>query len=169
MILNIRDLNQKIRLPLRRIKIVNVYDQVIGREYIYLEAYTRRRRAIKDVSQNKIIIERIIFIEDFNTHSSKQNLIYEKLIEVKILEALLTKFNLVIVNEEGVPTRRLLKKISIINLVVTSPSIRDIITQYILKREFLSMLDYELIIVSWSDLAENLARQNNSRITGQDI
>ena len=78
----------------------------------------------------------------------KWNLIYEKLIKVKALEALLTKFNLIIVNEEGVPTRRLLEKIFIINLVVTSPGIKDIITWYILEREFLSILDHELIVVS---------------------
>ena len=31
------------------------------------------------------------------------------------------------------------------------------------------MLDHELIVVSWSDLAKDLARQNNSRITGWNI
>ena len=50
MILDIRDFDQKIRLPLRRTRVVNVYDQFIGRGYIYLGAYARRRRAIKDVS-----------------------------------------------------------------------------------------------------------------------
>ena len=48
--------------------------------------------------------------------------------KIKILEALLTKFNLIIINEERVLTRRLLKKIFIINLIVTSPDIKDIIT-----------------------------------------
>ena len=50
MILNVRDLDQKTRLPLRRIKVVNVYDQFIGREYTYLGTYTKRRRAIKNVN-----------------------------------------------------------------------------------------------------------------------
>ena len=58
------------------------------------------------------------------------------------------KFNLIVVNEEGMPTKRLLEKIFIINLVVTSSSMRDIMTWYISGREFLSMLDYELIVVS---------------------
>ena len=47
---------------------------------------------------------------------------------IKILEVLLTKFNLIIVNEEGMLTRRLSEKIFIINLVVISPGMRDIIT-----------------------------------------
>ena len=119
MILDIRDLNQKTCLLLKRVKIVNVYDQFIGREYIYLEAYIKKRRAIKDINQNKIIIKRIILISDFNVYSSKWNLIYERLIKAKTLEALLTKFNLIVVNEERILTRRLLEKISIINLVVT--------------------------------------------------
>ena len=50
MILDIRDFNQKIRLPLKRIKVVNVYDQFIGRGYIYLGVYIRKRRAIKDIN-----------------------------------------------------------------------------------------------------------------------
>ena len=49
-ILNIRNLNQKIRLSLKRIKVVNVYDQFIGREYIYLGTYIRRRSAIKNIN-----------------------------------------------------------------------------------------------------------------------
>ena len=70
-ILNIKDLNQKTRLSLRRIKVVNVYDQVIGRRYIYLGVYIRRRRVIENISWDKIIIERIIFIGNFNIYSSK--------------------------------------------------------------------------------------------------
>ena len=50
MALDIRDLNQKIRLPSKRIRIVNVYDQIINRKYTYLGAYIRRRRAIKDIN-----------------------------------------------------------------------------------------------------------------------
>ena len=50
MILDVRDLNQKIRLLLKRIRIVNVYDQFIGRGYTFLKAYTRKRRAIEDIS-----------------------------------------------------------------------------------------------------------------------
>ena len=71
MVLDIRDFDQKTRIPIRRIKIINVYDQVIGRKYTYLGAYIRKKRAIKDVSQNKIIIKRIIFINDFNVYNLK--------------------------------------------------------------------------------------------------
>ena len=61
---------------------------------------------------------------------------------------LLTKFNLIVFSEEGVLTRKLLEKISIINLVVTSPGIGDIMTWCILGKEFLSILNYEFIIVN---------------------
>ena len=50
---------------------MNIYDQVIGRKYTYLKAYIRKKRAIKDISQDKIIIKRIIFISDFNVYSLK--------------------------------------------------------------------------------------------------
>ena len=50
MILDIKDLNQKIRIPTKRIRIINIYDQVIGRGYTYLGAYIRKRRTIEDIS-----------------------------------------------------------------------------------------------------------------------
>ena len=106
---------------------MNIYDQVIGREYTYLGAYIRRRRAIKDINQDKIIIKRIIFINDFNAHNSKQNFIYENLIKARLLEALLTKFNLIIINEKNVLIKRSLKKIFIIDLAIIAPNIGDII------------------------------------------
>ena len=127
MILDIRDFDQKIRILIRRIRVINIYDQVIGRKYTYLKVYIRKRRVIKDISQDKIIIKRIIFISDFNAHSLKQNFIYENLIEARLLEALLTKFNLIIINEKGMLIKRLLKKIFIIDLAIIAPNMRDII------------------------------------------
>ena len=50
MALNVGDFDQKTRLPLRRIKVVNVYDQFINRKYIQLRAYTRERRTTKDIN-----------------------------------------------------------------------------------------------------------------------
>ena len=70
LILDIKDLNQKIRIPIKRIRIINIYDQVINRKYTYLGAYIRRRRAIEDISWDKIIIKRTVFINDFNAYSS---------------------------------------------------------------------------------------------------
>ena len=121
-VLNIGDFNQKTRIPIRRIKVINIYNQIIGREYTQLGAYLRKRRAMEDISQNKIIIERTIFISDFNAHNSKQNSIYENSIKARSLEALLTKFSLIIINEEGVLIKRLLEKIFIIDLTIISPS-----------------------------------------------
>ena len=166
MVLDIRDLDQKTRIPTRRTRVVNVYDQVIGREYTYLGAYVRRRRAIEDVSWDRIIIERIVFIGDFNAYNSKWNSTCENLIGARLLEALLTKFNLIVINEEGVPTRRSLEKVFIIDLAITAPSIGDIIIWYILGRSYSSMSDYELIVMSWPDLVEESAVFDNGRAIG---
>ena len=126
MVLNIKDLSQKTRILIRRTKIINIYDQIIGREYTYLRAYTRRRRTIKDISWDRIIIKRTILINDFNAYSSKWNFICENLIEARPLETLLTKFNLIIINEKGILIRRSSEKVFIIDLAITAPSIRDI-------------------------------------------
>ena len=150
-------------------KIINIYNQIIGRGYIYLGIYIRKRRTIKDISQNRIIIEKTIFINNFNTYSSKQNLIYESSIGTRFFEKLLNRFNLIIINEEGVPIKRLLEKIFIIDLTITSSSIKDTIIQCILRISYLSMLDYEFIIVNQPDLLKESAVINNGRAIDQDI
>ena len=78
----------------------------------------------------------------------------------------MTKFNLVVINEEGVPTRRLSEKVSIIDLAITSPSMGDTMTWYIPGKSYSSMSDYELIIISWPDLIEESAIFNNDRAIG---
>ena len=105
---------------------MNVYDQVIGRKYTYLGAYIRKRCTIKGISWDRIIIKRTVDISDFNVYSLKWNSTCENLIGVRLFEALLTKFNLVVINEEGMLIKRLLEKKFIIDLAITSPSIRDI-------------------------------------------
>ena len=148
---------------------MNVYDQIISRKYTYLGAYIRKRRTIEDVSQDRIIIKRIVFINDFNVYSSKWNFTCENLIGARPLEALLTKFNLVVINEEGMLIRRLSKKISIIDLTITAPNIRDIIIWYIPGKSYSSISDHELIIMSQPDLVKESAAFNNGRTTGWDI
>ena len=127
-VLNIRDLDQKTRIPIRRIKVINIYNQVIDRGYTYLGAYTKKKRAIKNINQNRIIIEKTILISDFNAYNLKQNSTYENLLGARPLETLLTKFNLIVINEKGILIRRLLGKISIIDLAITSSSMGDTIT-----------------------------------------
>ena len=79
------------------------------------------------------------------------------------------KYNLIIINEEGVATRRSSEKISIINLIITLPSLSDSMTWYILGKAYSLILDYKLIIVGWPDLAEDLAILNKGRATGWNI
>ena len=50
MALDIRYFDQKTRFSLKRTRVVNVYDQFIGRGYIFLGVYVRRKRTIKDIS-----------------------------------------------------------------------------------------------------------------------
>ena len=64
------------------------------------------------------------------------------------------------------PIRRLSEKVFIIDLAITSPSIEDTMIWYILGRNYLLISDYELIVMSWPDLAEKSAVFNNGRAIG---
>ena len=111
-------------------------------------------------------MERIIFINNFNAYNSKWNHICERLIGVRLLEELLDKYNLIVINEEGVIIRRLLEKVFIIDLIIILSSLSDSMTWCILGKVYSSMLDYKLIIVGWSDLVEDLAILDKDRATG---
>ena len=43
MTLNVKDFDLKTRFLTKYTKIINVYDQIIGRGYIYLGAYTKKK------------------------------------------------------------------------------------------------------------------------------
>ena len=49
-IINIRDFDLKTKFFIKHTKIVNVYDQVINREYRYLVMYTKKRKTIENIS-----------------------------------------------------------------------------------------------------------------------
>ena len=51
---------------------------------------------------------------------------YENSIGARLLETLLTKFNLIAINEESILIKRLLEKVFIIDLAITAPNIKDI-------------------------------------------
>ena len=71
----------------------------------------------------------------------------ERPIGARPLEELLDKYNLVVINEEGVATRRSSEKVSIIDLAITLPSLNDSMTWYILGKAYSLISDYELIVV----------------------
>ena len=52
-ILDIRDLNQKTCILIKRIRIINVYDQIRDRGYTYLGVYIKKRRTIKILAKIK--------------------------------------------------------------------------------------------------------------------
>jgi len=65
--------NNEITRPERRlqqIRIVNVYDNTIGKGCTWQGAEAQRRQALKDVSWEQVIQERVLLVENFNTHSA---------------------------------------------------------------------------------------------------
>ena len=75
------------------------------------------------------------------------------------------KYNFIIINEEGVITKRLLKKVSIIDLIIILSNLNDFITWYILKKAYSSISDYKLIVVGWPNLIKDLIILDKDRVT----
>ena len=87
----------------------------------------------------------------------------------KVLEDLLIRFDLVVINEEGIATRKVLENLSIINLTITSPSIGDLMSWLILRGGCSSTSNHELILVGWEDQENDLILLDGGQLTDWDI
>lgn len=71
-------------------------------------------------------------------------------------------------NESERATRPLSRKISIIDLLLSSPQL-GLLTLWEIPEEYPSLSNHELIVLRWEDIDFNSANQKDRQITGWDI
>lgn len=73
MILDIWKLNPQFRKYLRRTRVVNLYDNKIGKRQLWKESCLTICQAIQDIYWKSIIQGRILIVEDINAHNPMWN------------------------------------------------------------------------------------------------
>lgn len=69
-VLNIKELHPISGKALRRTRIVNIYDNKVGRRQLWEGSSATVRRAIEDVSWRQIIKGQVLIVGDMNAHST---------------------------------------------------------------------------------------------------
>ena len=108
----------------RKTRIINLYDDWVGDGYQWRGDKDGKRRAIEDVSWDKVIEKRTKLVGDFNAHSPYWNSLCRRRIRADQLESIIDRHKLLVNNEMTTPTR--LKQTSgcfIIDLTMSTPDL----------------------------------------------
>ena len=109
------------------------------------------RRAIQDIRWRSVIRGRVLIVGDMNAHSPVWNPHCHQRQNAGPLEELIETYELLVNNDTDCPTRLGSRRISIIDLALTSPGL-GLLWVWEIPKEHLSLSDHELILLEWEDL-----------------
>ena len=150
MVLDIRELDPQSGKRLRRTRVVNLYDNKVGKGQPWLcqpweGSCPAIRRAIQDICWRSVIRGRVLIVGDMNAHSSIWNPHCRQKQNAGPLEELIETYELLINNDTDFPTRPGSRGISIIDLALTSPDL-GLLRGWEIPEEYPSLSDHELIV-----------------------
>lgn len=106
--------------PARRTRVVNVYDNRFGQRWTWEGDTHRNRRALEDITWDKVIRGRVLLLGDVKAHSPVWNPHCRRRKNAKALEDLIVKFDLLINNKSGWTTRPASTGVFIIDLSLST-------------------------------------------------
>ena len=127
LILDIKKIHPKTRKPLRKTRVVNMYDSLVGQGCTWQGHTQVVRRAIEDICWSNIIKGRVLLLGDMNAHSPSWNPHCVRRQNAGPLEDLIDKFELIVNNNTDYPTRLQSQEISIIDLALITASLGPLI------------------------------------------
>jgi hypothetical protein len=169
--IDIWDLHAETKSKIRRTRLINVYDNVIGPGSCWQGPFNYSRRAIEDIAWNTVIRGRVILLGDFNAHSPEWNPRETASRGAGPLETVVEDYNLILNNQPGVITRPGRgSRGSIIDLTFTTTEIGPL-ESWAIEEEFPTPSDHELILFEWLDPGYilNKAETPKGDITGWNI
>ncbi len=168
MLLEIRELDPRSKKSGRKTRVVNVYNNRVGRVCRWDSGISCTRRALEDIKEELVIPGRVLIDGDINAHSAVRNLHCDRRQNATVLEDLIERFGLPIINELGRATRSLSHTISIIDLALSKIEL-GLLTLWEFPEEYPVLSDHELINFCWEHIDLNSSKFGIGRITGWDI
>jgi ribonuclease HI len=151
----------------RRTRVVNVYDNIVGRGRTWEGPTERVRRAIEDMNWGVLMRGRVLVVGDMNAHSPRWNpASMQGHPSAKVLEELVDKYQLIINNQLGTYTRKASK--AVLDLALTTIEMGPL-TTWEIPEGYPSLSDHELIVLEWADLNIGVDLLNQGQVTGWDI
>lgn len=119
LVTDIKEICPMTRNPIRRTRVVNMYDNIIGQGYTWQGHTATVRRALEDIPWNRILQGRVLLLRDMNAHSPSWNPHCTRRQNSALLESLIDRYELIINNNTDYPTRPRSQEISVIDLALT--------------------------------------------------
>ena len=119
-VLDVKEFHPLSGKVLRRTRIVNLYDNKVGRGQVWEGSSPTVQRAIQDVSWRHIIRGRVLILGDMNAHSTMWNPHCHQKQNTGPLEDLIERYDLMVNNNTDYPTRPSSRGFSIIDLALTN-------------------------------------------------
>ena len=168
MLLEIKELDPRSKRPGRKTRVVNAYDNRVGRGCTWDGGIDRVRRALEDVNWEPVIQGRVLIAKDINAHSPVWNSYCHEKQNASVLEEIIDEYGLLVNNEPGRSTRPVSQGISVIDLALSTTALGPL-TLWEIPEEYPALSDHELILLRWEDIDHSLSQSNTSRATGWDI
>ena len=165
LVLDIKELYPKTARVLRRTRIVNLYDNIIGEGHTWQGSSPVVRRAIQDIRWNTILRGRVLLLGDINAHSPSWNSHCNRRQNEGPLEELIETYELIVNNSIDLPTWPASQGVSIIDLALTTVELGPL-TLWEIPEEYPSLSDHELILLQWEDLPLDNGNLNLALSTG---
>lgn len=150
-VLDIKELHAKTARVLRKTRVVNVYDNVVGEGFTWQGPVAIVRRAIQDIRWHPIIRGRMLLLGDMNAHSPSWNSHCTRRQNAGPLEELIDIFELIVNNSPDIPTRPASQGVSIIDLALITGLLGPL-TLWEVSEKYPSVSDHEFILLQWDDL-----------------
>ncbi len=151
MVFDIRELRPQSRRYLRRTRVVNLYDNKVGRDQLWQGPNAPVRRAIQDIPWGLVIRGRVLIVGDMNAHSNMWNPHCRQKQNAGLLEEIIETYDLIVNNDTDFPTRPASRGISIIDLALISPDL-NLVQVWEIPEENPSLSDHEPILLEWEDI-----------------
>lgn len=101
MLLEICELDPRSKKPGRKTRVVNIYDNRVGRSCTWEGGISRIQRALEDIRRESVIRNRVLIAGDINAHSPIWNPHCHRRQNATILEEFIERFGLLINNKPG--------------------------------------------------------------------
>ena len=145
-VLDIKELYLVSGKILRKTRVVNLYDNNVGRGQVWEGSSPIVRRVIQDISWKYIMRGQVLIVGDMNAHSPIWNPHYRQNINARPLEEIIESYELIVNNNIDFPTRPSSPGISIIDLALTGPDLGPL-RIWVIPEKYPSLSDHELILI----------------------
>lgn len=168
MVLDIKELHPQSGKSLRKTRVVNPYDNKVGRGQLWEGSTSSVCRVIQDISWRAVIRGRVLIVGDMNAHSPIWNPRCHQKQNAGPLEELIETYELLVNNDTDLPTRPASRGVSIIDLALTTPDL-GLLRVWEIPEEYPSLSDHELILLEWEDIGLECQESQQPAMSGWSI